>query len=55
MSFGQTAQTKKVCRPDQSDQNMNICQTKQTKIWVLTRPNRPNYAFWLDRTDRKSL
>ena len=31
---------------------MDIGQTEQTKIRVLTRPNRPKYGYWPDRTDR---
>ena len=31
---GRTKQTKKVFRPDQSDQNMRIGLTEQTEIWV---------------------
>ena len=31
---------------------MSIGQTDQTKIWVLTRSNRPNYVYWVDRTDQ---
>ena len=38
--------------PDQTDQNMGIGQTKQTKIWVLARPNRPKYGYRPDQTDR---
>ena len=38
--------------PDQTDRNMVIGQTKQTKIWVLARPNRPKYGYWPDRTGR---
>ena len=52
MGIGQTEETKKVYRPDQSDQNRVICQTKQTKIWLLTTTNRPIYGSWPDRTDR---
>ena len=52
MGFRQTAQTKKVCRPDQSDQNMVIRQTEQTKIRVLTRPSRPKYGSRPDRPAR---
>ena len=38
--------------PDQTDRNMGIGQTEQTKIWVLARPNRPKFGYWLDRTGR---
>ena len=38
--------------PDQTNQNMGIGRTEQTKIWVLARPNRPKYGYWPDRTDR---
>ena len=31
---------------------MGIGQTEQTKIWVLARPNRPNFGYWPDRTGR---
>ena len=41
MGIGQTKQTEKVIRPDQSDQNMVIGQTEQTKIWLLRKPNTP--------------
>ena len=34
MGIGQTEQTEKVFRPDQSDQNMRIGLTEQTEIWV---------------------
>ena len=38
--------------PDRTDQNMGICQTEQTEIWVSARPNRPKYGHWPDRTDQ---
>ena len=38
--------------PDQTDRNMGIGQTEQTKIWVLARPNRPKFGYWPDRTDQ---
>ena len=38
--------------PDRTDRNMGIGQTKQTKIWVLARPNRPKYGYWPDRRER---
>ena len=53
MGVGQTEQTEKVCRPDQSDQNLVIWQTEQTKVWVLTRPSRPKYGSQPERTDQK--
>ena len=31
---------------------MSIGQTYQTNIRVLIRPNRPNYGYWVDPTDR---
>ena len=53
MGVGQTEQTEKVCRPDQSDKNMVIWQTEQTKTWVFTRPSRPKYGSKPGRTDQK--
>ena len=63
MGIGQTEQTKKVYRPDQSDQkkgylpdktdqNMGIDHNEQTDIWLLARPNRPIYGYYTNRTDR---
>ena len=40
------------CWPDRTDRNMGIGQTKQTKIWVLARPNRPKFGYWPDRTSQ---
>ena len=31
---------------------MSIGQTEQTKIWVLARPNRPEYGYWPGQTDQ---
>ena len=38
--------------PFRPDQNVGIGQTKQTKTWVLARPNRPKYGYSPDRTDQ---
>ena len=40
MGIGQTEQTKKVYRPDLTEQNM-----------IFVRPNRPKYGKWSDKTD----
>ena len=55
MGIGETEQTKKVYRPDLTEQNMVFCQTEQTKIWVVARQNRSKNGYWPDRTDQKSV
>ena len=55
MGIGQTEKTKKVYRPDLTDQNMVFGQTEQTIIWVLAGQNRHKDGYWPDRTDQKSL
>ena len=34
---------------------MGINLTEQTKIWVLTRPNREKHGYWPDRTQRNMI
>ena len=50
MGFDQTKQTT-TWKLDRSKVRKNgIGLTKQTATWVLTKPTRPKYGFWPDRT-----
>ena len=44
MSIGQIESPKNGYWPDQTGCNMDIDQTDQTELWVLARPNGPEYG-----------